>query len=142
MDTSGRAMRMLPSTVKAFRLAAQRFSQDHIWISVLLMIAVLLLNGCAMKMQMGKAPMTDRLDQFTVNVSTAEEVISVLGEPQGKGAAMSPSFGSKEAWLYESTQLEGKTARMRMLMVFLDKNRRVYQGHLWFASGMLFGQTK
>jgi hypothetical protein len=32
--------------------------------------------------------------------------------------------------------------KMRMLMVFLDKDTGVYHGHMWMASGMLIGLTK
>jgi hypothetical protein len=93
---------------------------------------------------MGKAPLTERLDQLTIDVSTMSEVKAILGEPQGRGAVKSPSFGLKEAWLYESTEMKGMdmTSELRMLMVFLDKNRGVYHGHLWFSSGYLFDQIQ
>jgi hypothetical protein len=109
---------------------------------VVLFLLALVINGCAPSIQFGKPPMTDRLDTLKIDVSTKQDIKAVLGEPQGYGAVRSPSFGIKEAWLYESTDVEGSKARLRMLMVFLDKERGVYHGHLWFASGMLLGQTK
>jgi len=91
---------------------------------------------------MGRPPAVDRLGELKVGLSTSKDVVAVLGEPQGRGATRSPSFGLKDSWLYESAEVEGTTARMRMLMIFLDKDTGVYQGHMWMASGMLFGQTK
>jgi hypothetical protein len=103
---------------------------------------ILAINSCTPSIQFGKPPLTDRLDTLKIDVSTKQDIKAILGEPQGYGAVRSTSFGIKEAWLYESTDIEGVKARMRMLMIFLDKERGVYHGHLWFASGMLFGQTK
>lgn len=107
-----------------------------------LLVLLLAAGGCAMKMEMGRAPLTDRLSELSVDVSTDRDIRRVLGEPQGIGAVRSPAFGLKEAWLYELTEMEGSTARMRMMMVFLDRERRVYQGHMWFASGLVMGETK
>jgi hypothetical protein len=110
---------------------------------IILSLIILVTSGCMSAIQFGKPPLTDRLDSLKINVSTIQDVKAVLGEPQGRGAVRSPSFGVKEVWLYESTKVEGMTkSRMRMLMVFLDKEQGVYHGHLWFASGMLLSQTK
>lgn len=107
------------------------------------LLAGLTSGGCSTPvMRMGKPPAVDRLSELTVGVSTAKDVVAVLGEPQGQGAARSSTFGLKESWLYESAEVEGTKARMRMLMIFLDRDTGVYQGHMWMASGMLFGQTK
>ena len=110
--------------------------------SLLIATMIVVLGGCATSMQMGKVPMVDRLGQLTIDVSTAEQIEATLGPPQGRGEISSPSFGLKEAWLYEVTNIDGKQARMRMLMVFIDDERRVYHGHLWFASGTLFTQVE
>lgn len=129
MDTSGRATRaagQLPSRLRTLLLAG----------------TIVALTGCATSMQIGKEPTIDRLDQLTINVSSAEQIEAVLGEPQGRGEVSSPGFGLKEAWLYEVTRTDGKQARMRMLMVFIDDETHVYHGHLWFASGTLFTQAK
>jgi hypothetical protein len=91
---------------------------------------------------MGKPPRFDRLGELKVNVSTGQDVIAVLGEPQGRGATRSSTYGLKDAWLYESMDMESGKSKMRMLMVFLDKDTHVYQGHMWFASGYLFGRKE
>lgn len=99
--------------------------------------------GCASPVvKMGRPPAVDRLPELTAGVSTAKDVVAVLGEPQGRGAVRASTFGLKDGWLYESAEVAGTKARMRMLMIFLDKDTGIYQGHMWMASGMLFGQTK
>jgi hypothetical protein len=106
-------------------------------------LAVLVLNGCAAPVvKIGRPPAIDRLAELRAGESTTRDVVAVLGEPQGRGAARSGSFGLKDAWLYESAEVEGTKAKMRMLMVFLDKETGVYQGHMWMASGMVFGLTR
>ena len=143
MGTSG------PATAERRRLnsdsAQAALSKWHraVGVVAICVLAGLTSVGCSTPvMRMGKPPAVDRLSELTVGVSTAKDVVAVLGEPQGRGAARSPTFGLKESWLYESAEVEGTKARMRMLMVFLDKETGVYQGHMWMASGMLFGQTK
>ena len=141
MDTSGQVVYRLWKPAKQNRQHMQRTILNWTCRFVLLFLWVLVSYGCTPSIQFGKPPMTDRLDTLKIDVSTKQEIKAALGEPQGYGAVRSPSFGVKEAWLYESTDVEGSKARLRMLMVFLDKERGVYHGHLWFASGMLFGQT-
>lgn len=106
-------------------------------------VGLLAAGGCAAPtVRMGKPPAVHRLGELEAGVSTTKDVIAVLGEPQGRGATRSPSYGLKDAWLYESTEAEGTKARVRMLMIFLDKDTGVYQGHLWGGAGFLFGQIK
>lgn len=113
------------------------------WTALACGIAVALASGCAAPtMKLGSEPRTDRLAELKVNVSSAKDVVAVLGEPQGRGAARAQEFGLKETWLYESAAVEGSNAKMRMLIVFFDKDTGIYQGHMWFASGLLFGQTR
>jgi len=109
---------------------------------VLIALLSLVVSGCTPTIQFGKPPLTDRLDMLKINVSTRQDIKAALGEPQGHGAVRSPGFGVKEAWLYECTISKGTQSHLQMLMVFLDKERGIYQGHLWFKSGMLIGQTK
>ena len=143
MATSG------PATVAQPRLASS--SREEILGRVYRAIGVVAVSvlagatlvGCSTSAtKMGRPPAVERLGELTVGLSTSKDVVAVLGEPQGRGATRSPSFGLKDSWLYESAEVEGTTARMRMLMIFLDKDTGVYQGHMWMASGMLFGQTK
>lgn len=105
-------------------------------------LAGLLVLGCATSIRMGKAPATDRLQELTWNVSTEKDVVAVLGEPQGRGATRNPTYGLKDVWLYMNLESDGMRARSRMLMVFIEEDKHVYQGYMWVASGMLFGQTK
>ena len=107
-----------------------------------MVIIVICVNGCSISTKLGKSPLTDHLDQLTVNESTTRDIRVVLGAPQGRGATRSSSYGLKEIWLYESSEIEGTKSRMRMLMVFIDKESGLYHGHLWFASGLMFGQTQ
>lgn len=129
-------------TVRPRHLPVRASCLNWLYMAVILSLLILAANGCAPTIQFGKPPLTDRLDLLTIDVSTTQDVKAILGEPQGRGAVRSPSFGFKEVWLYESTEVEGSKAHLRMLIVFLDKERGVYHGHIWFASGMLFGQTK
>lgn len=106
-------------------------------------LAVLIFGGCAPSVvKIGKPPPVERLTELRVDQSTAKDVVAVLGEPQGRGAVRSTGFGLKDAWLYESMEVEGARVRTRMLMVFLDKETGVYHGHMWMASGMLVTLTK
>lgn len=142
MDTFGRVKSLLLIPIKTHCLLYIPSYFKRLFNCGIICLAILSVSGCTPTLQFGKPPLTDRLDQLTIDVSTTQDVITILGEPQGKGAVRSPSFGLKEAWLYESTKVEGSKARLKMLMVFLDKERNVYHGHMWFASGMLLSQTK
>jgi hypothetical protein len=102
-----------------------------------------MVGGCAVPtFKMGKPPAVERLSELKAGVSTAKDVIAVLGEPQGRGATRSQSYPLQDAWLYESTETEGMKARLRMLMVFLDKETGIYNAHMWMGAGFLVGQTK
>lgn len=142
MDTSGQVTNRLLMPTRTQHQPARGVILNWPYWFVVLSLLVLIINGCTPSIQFGKPPLTDSLGTLKIDVSTKQDIKAVLGEPQGYGAVRSPSFGIKEAWLYESADVEGSKARLRMLMVFLDKERGVYHGHLWFSSGMLFGQTK
>jgi hypothetical protein len=105
--------------------------------------AALIFGGCAPSViKVGKPPLVERLTELRPGESTAKEVVAVLGEPQGRGASRSATYGLKDAWLYESMEVDGMKVKTRMLMLFLDKDTGVYQAHMWMASGMLVGLTK
>jgi len=142
MDTSGQGTNRLLMTVRPNCQVTRRTLLSWSYRIVVLSLLILVSYGCTPSIHFGKAPLTDRLDKLKIDVSTRQDIKIVLGEPQGYGAARAPGFDVKEAWLYESTDIEGSKARLRMLMVFVDKERGVYHGHLWFAHGMLFGQIK
>ena len=143
MDTFGQVKNRLLRAARLNRQPRLRIILNWPYRFVVLILLVLVCYGCTPSIQFGKPPLTDRLDTLKIDVSTKQEIREVLGEPQGYGTALSsPSSDVKEAWLYESTDTEGSKAHIKMLMVFLDKERGVYHGHFWFAYGMLIGQTK
>ena len=142
MDTSGQGTNRMLMPARPYRQPARLTLLIWPYRVVVLSLLILVSYGCTPTIQFGKPPLTDRLDTLKIDISTRQDIKAVLGEPQGYGAVKGPSFDVKEAWLYESTDVEGSRARMRMLMVFVDKERGVYHGHLWFASGMLIGQIK
>ena len=141
MATSGRPINLLLRTNRYFCLLSQNLFLKG-GIITLAMMMVIGVNGCSISTKLGRPPLTDHLDQLTVNESTTRDIRAVLGAPQGRGATRSPSYGLKEIWLYESSEIEGTKSRMRMLMVFIDKDSGLYHGHLWFASGLMLGQTQ
>jgi hypothetical protein len=106
------------------------------------LVAIVLAGCAAPSFRMGKTPAVEKLSQLAVGSSTTKDVMTVLGEPQGRGATRSTSYGLKDAWLYEITETSGTRASVRMLMIFLDKETGVYHGHMWMAAGLLMGQTK
>ena len=142
MDTSGQVTNRLLMPIRPHRQPTGGTILIWPYRLIFLSLLALVIISCTPSIQFGKPPLTDRLDMLTIDVSTKQDIKSILGEPQGYGAVQSTSFGIKEAWLYESTDVEGQKSRLRMLMVFVDKDRGVYHGHLWFASGMLISQTK
>lgn len=143
MATSGPATVVQPRPASNSREGILARGYRAIGVVAVCVLAGAMLVGCSTSAtKMGRPPAVERLGELTVGLSTSKDVVAVLGEPQGRGATRSPSFGLKDSWLYESAEVEGTTARMRMLMIFLDKDTGVYQGHMWMASGMLFGQTK
>ena len=107
------------------------------------LLVALVTGGCAApSFRMGTPPKFERLGELKAGVSTRKDVVAVLGQPQGRGATRSQTYDLKEAWLYESMDLEAGKGKMRMLMIFLDKDTGVYHGHMWMASGYLFGRTE
>jgi len=142
MDISGRAIAAScrPDSAPSSRQRTMRSGFKAIVVAA--SVAALMLGGCAPVMKMGKPPPFERLSELRAGESTVKDVVAVLGQPQGRGATRSPGFGLKDTWLYESSEVDGTKVKTRMLMLFLDKETGVYQGHMWMASGMLIGQTK
>ena len=129
MDTSGlrTAERPLLSELPRFpRLIAAGF------------LALTLLVGCATApIEMGRPPPTERLSKLTPGTSTLAEVLTTLGEPQGRGKGLLPTAPSIDLLLYESDTMDGAKMRMKMLVVFVNRSTGVYEGYMWFQSGML-----
>lgn len=103
---------------------------------------IALAGGCATgPMEVGRPPPTDRLSSLQPGVSTREEVIRALGEPQGRGAGRLPSAPLQDLLLYESDVTEGTRMKMKMLIVFVNRSTGIYEGYLWFQAGMKFGRA-
>ena len=139
-------MAIFGRAIKAPLILPSKIHQSNKWSiytynfrrNIFLLFLFLFIFGCTTSMEMGKPPLVDHLDRFEVNISTSDDIQAALGEPQGYGRVRSPSFGLKEIWLYESSEIDGKKVKIKMLMVFMDKEHHVYHGHLWFASGVIF----
>jgi hypothetical protein len=100
-------------------------------------LAIALAGGCATgTMEVGRPPPTDRLSQLQPGVSTRDEVLKALGEPQGRGAGRLPSAPLQDLLLYESDVTEGTRMKMKMLIVFVNRSTGIYEGYLWFQSGL------
>jgi hypothetical protein len=69
-------------------------------------------------------------------------VLAVLGEPQGRGGAMLPTVPIHDLLQYESDTMDGVNMRMKMLIVFVTRSTGLYEGYLWFNSGLLLSPAK
>jgi hypothetical protein len=102
--------------------------------------ALTLLVGCATgPTELGKPLPVDRLSQLKPGTSTRAEVLAALGEPQGRGSGLLPTMPVHDLLLYESDTMEGTKMRMKMLIVFVNRSTGMYEGYMWFNSGMLLG---
>jgi hypothetical protein len=100
--------------------------------------ALSLLAGCASgPIELGRPIPTERLAQLKPGTSTLADVLVTLGEPQGRGQGLLPGAPPLDLLLYESDQIDGTKMRMKMLMVFVHRSSGVYEGYMWFHSGLL-----
>lgn len=99
---------------------------------------LVLLAGCATgPMELGRPIPTERLLQLKPGTSTLADVLATLGEPQGRGRGLLPGAPPLDRLLYESDQMDGTKMRMKMLMVFVHRSSGVYEGYMWFHSGLM-----
>lgn len=102
------------------------------------LLALGLLVGCATgPVELGRPLPTERLSQLKPGTSTIAEVLATLGEPQGRGKGLLPTAPPIDLLLYESDTMDGAKMRMKMLVVFVNRSTGVYEGYMWFQSGML-----
>jgi outer membrane protein assembly factor BamE (lipoprotein component of BamABCDE complex) len=95
-------------------------------------LLALMVEGC-MTLEYGVMPQTDRLDELSIGESRQGDVLLVLGQPRGKGAAdVSPEYDRRTIWFYEYVESDGQAVRLKMLLVYFVGD--VYDGHLWFSS--------
>jgi hypothetical protein len=95
-------------------------------------LLALVLGGC-ITVRYGVMPQTDRLSELSIGESRQGDVLLVLGQPRGKGAAnVSPEFDRRAIWFYEYVESDGKAVQLKMLLVYFIGD--VYDGYLWFSS--------
>lgn len=123
------------------RTAAPRLRAELARLSVLAAAGALALTltlGCATgPTELGRPLPTERLSQLRPGASTKAEILAALGEPQGRGSALLPTVPVHELLLYESDSMDGAKMRMKMLIVFVNRSTGIYEGYMWFSSGML-----
>ncbi|OGQ78602.1 MAG: hypothetical protein A3F90_05440 [Deltaproteobacteria bacterium RIFCSPLOWO2_12_FULL_60_19] len=110
--------------------------QSRLTLPGLLILLLLLTGACGIQIRAGGRPNTDILDKsLSLGKSTRADVLSVLGEPSGKGRAllpMDPKLRTMPMWSYfymEGTLLD---VRQMWLFVYFDEDR--YDGYMWFSS--------
>lgn len=104
--------------------------------------ALTVLAGCATgPVELGRPIPTNRLSQLKPGTSTLAEVLATLGEPQGRGRGLLPTAPPIDLLLYESDAMDGTKMRMKMLVVFVNRSNGVYEGYMWFHSGMLLSPS-
>lgn len=97
-------------------------------------VFVSFLSGCLPSMKFGYPPRVENLSSLQPGISTTKDVLLSLGEPRGAGKAkFNPDMGPRTIWYYEYVESIGKTATLKFLLIFIDRD--IYDGHLWFASG-------
>lgn len=101
-----------------------------------LLLASLLLQGCVeFKMRAGTRPDVSLLEQkLEMNVSTKEEVATLLGQPFGTGGAMLPFHDApRDMWSYYYEEGTLEDDRRLFLFVYFNAAGR-YEGYMWFSS--------
>ena len=93
----------------------------------------IMLSGCG-SIKYGRMPDTEKLSSALIqDVSTKADVLNALGAPRGYGIYQMEAVPDPyAAWFYEYIESDGKKIRLKMLLVFFD--REIYAGHMWFAS--------
>jgi len=104
-------------------------------------LGLTLTAGCASSSSFGVPPRVAGLTKLMVGESSPADILSVLGEPRGKGAARFPVDPElRTVWYYDYVHSEGGRTELAALIVFLREGR--YEGHLWFAGSQLVGKSE
>ena len=108
-------------------------------VALLFIIAVLISSCANIRLRMGQRPDIDALEKsLRIGESTSKDVVSVLGEPFGKGRIMLPIDPKpRTMWTYYYAEGDLQDARGIYLFVHFDQDR--YDGYMWFASLPLMG---
>jgi hypothetical protein len=109
--------------------------------TLLLLLGLCVLPGCATRIEIGSPPRVDRLEQLTPNKSTPNDVLLLLGEPKGHGySRLGPDLQRQRVWSYEYMLAEGEKIRTTILMVFFSGD--VYEGYWWFGDALELKDAK
>jgi len=120
-------------TIRSLRIALDPLARYGRCIKYAIPVLLVLMLGGCMTLEYGVMPQTDRLDELSIGESRQGDVLLVLGQPRGKGAAdVSPEHDRRTIWFYEYVESDGQAVRLKMLLVYFVGE--VYDGHLWFSS--------
>ena len=88
-------------------------------------------SASAQTVRLGVVPPVEKLAALQLGTSMMTDVRSILGAPQGEGAARMPDYpGFRTTWAYEYATTEGSQSGLFLLIVFFEERR--YDGYLWF----------
>ena len=104
---------------------------------IILLLFTVSIGGCTYKF--GEPPKVKALASLTPLKSTKQDVLDLLGKPDGPGSLHHSSTYNvkRDVWLYRymavsSSGLGGPSIKMTYLQIFL--NNDLYDGYLWFSS--------
>jgi hypothetical protein len=87
-------------------------------------------------MKYGSPPQVNQLGTLKPGISTKAEVLAVLGEPRGYGAARSRDYPQlREIWFYEYMETDGSRVSLKLMLVFFEND--IYGAYMWFSSAGL-----
>lgn len=110
----------------------------------ILLVAVVLIAGCAHKATTGAFTQVNRIDnELKKGKSTKMDAQRVLGTPKGTGKAVLPADPKpRDIWFYDDIELtdyQGEergvirvSVRQQILLLFFD--REVFDGYMWFTN--------
>lgn len=111
---------------------------------IILLVAAVLLAGCAHKASTGAFTQVNRIDdKLKKGKSTKMDAHRVLGAPKGTGKAVLPTDPKpREIWFYDDIELtdyKGEepgvirvSVRQQILLLFFE--REVFDGYMWFTN--------
>ena len=104
--------------------------------TILCLMVVSFMGGCATKIVYGSPPKVSQLEKLNIGISTKSDVLATIGEPRGYGVGhYSADTSPREIWFYEYMESDGLRTDLKFLLMFFDAER--YDGHLWFSSNNL-----
>jgi hypothetical protein len=107
---------------------------------VLVIASGFLISSCvSIRIRMGQRPDVEVLEKsLRMGESRSTDVMSLLGEPFGKGRIMLPMDSEpRTMWTYYYAEGDLEDGRAIYLFVHFDEDR--YDGYMWFASLPVMG---